>query len=233
MQWDLSLPEARSVIVLAPHPDDEALGCGGTLSLLNGSGASSAVVFLTCGERLRGEPDAEIAAQRVTEARAVSTLLGCAEPLFLNLPDGDVAGHTVEAGESVAEIIDAVKPDIVFAPSPVDYHSDHIATAGIALKCLDRFRSFRLAFYEVYGTVRFNRLIDIGDIIEVKKKALMAYGTSLYGMSGMYTHAILGMNAHRSFFVQHRSYYEAFWIIDRPLTEGEISDWLLYGRRFT
>jgi len=52
----LSLPECGEVVLLSPHPDDEALGCGGTLTLLNRKGVSSTVVFLTDGEKLRGEP---------------------------------------------------------------------------------------------------------------------------------------------------------------------------------
>jgi LmbE family N-acetylglucosaminyl deacetylase len=223
------VPDCREVLVLAPHPDDEALGCAGTIASLNRKGVSSTVVFLTDGERLRGEPSLEIAGKRRAEGIAASAMLGCREPHFLGLPDGEVSSHIDEACTRLSELIAQKKPDFIFAPSPVDHHQDHLATADIALRLLEIPGGFRLAFYEVYSTVRLTHLLDITDVIGLKKEAIMNYRTSLYGIPDVYVRISLGLNAHRSLFTQQERYYEGFWIIDKPLSREEMTKWLMYG----
>jgi LmbE family N-acetylglucosaminyl deacetylase len=212
-----------------PHPDDEALGCSGTLLQMNRRGCSSAVVFMTNGERLYGEPSLEIADKRKEEAKICSRMIGCVEPIFLGCPDGEVDKHIERAYEQLSAIVKEKKPDIIFAPSPIDYHPDHIATSHISLRLLEAFNFLVVAFYEVYTTVRFNCLIDIGDVVEQKKVAILNYKTSLYGMPRKYVHASLGLNAHRSIFAEKEGYYEAFYIVERSDGLGRIRDYFSYG----
>lgn len=226
---NLGFPECKEALIFAPHPDDEALGCSGTISRINDKGASSTVVFLTDGEGLNGAPSAEVAAARREEGRRASALLGCGEPVFLGLPDGELGNHIDEGRRRLSEIISLKKPDIVFAPSPVDHHQDHIATSVIGLKLLKEHRSFKLAFYEVYSTVRFTHLVDITEVIEQKKEAILTYRTSLYGKPDVYVRVSLGLNAHRSLFTQERRYYEAFWIVEMSPERAEMAEWLTYG----
>lgn len=218
----------KNILILTPHPDDEALGCSGTIALMNGKGASSTVVFLTDGERLLGEPSQEIAEKRREEGRRVSGMLGCNEPVFLDFPDGEVRSHGSEIFGRLSEIITEVGPDIILAPSLIDYHNDHIAAARIALELFKDNESFRLAFYEVYSTVRFNCLIDISEVLKQKKKAILAYKTSLYGKPDVYVHASLGLNAHRSVFVQKAGYYEAFYMPEKAGSEEHLLSYFCY-----
>ncbi|MGD0884879.1 MAG: PIG-L family deacetylase [Thermodesulfovibrionales bacterium] len=229
----LTLPECGEVVFLAPHPDDEALGCAGTLTLLNRKGVSSTVVFLTNGEKIQGEPSTVIAEKRKEEARRASKMLGCREPVFLGFPDGEVGDHRDALSKHIADIIAVKKPDIVFAPSPIDFHQDHMATAKISLELLSKLDSFKLAFYEVYSTIRFTHLIDITEVVEQKKEVILNYRTSLYGRPGIYVHVSLGLNAHRSFFTQEKKYYEAFWILEQPFNRQEITNWLSFGFSIT
>jgi len=222
-------PECRAVLVLAAHPDDEALGCGGTLAFLNARGVSSTTVFMTDGERLKGEPSREIAGKRRTEGITTAALLGCEPPLFLGLPDGEVGGHVEDACAKLSEIIALKKPDFIFAPSPVDHHQDHLATADIALRLLEGLKSFRLAYFEVYSTVRLTHLLDITEVIGLKEKAVMNYRTSLYGIPEAYVRISLGLNAHRSLYTQQERYYEGFWILDRPMSREDVTKWVMYG----
>lgn len=224
----IGLPEIRSALVLAPHPDDEALGCSGTLSLLNRAGAATTVVFITNGEKLYGEPSPALAEQRKEEAMQASKLLGCNGPLFLGFPDGEADSHIDELADRLTAILFQKKPDIVFAPSPLDHHHDHIATSKAALKLLSSSSAFKLAFYEVYSTVRFSHLVDITEVIEVKKQVIKNYGTSLNGKPEVYVHASLGLNAQRSIFTQKAGYYEAFCLIDRTHLIADIYNYLCY-----
>jgi LmbE family N-acetylglucosaminyl deacetylase len=210
----IGLPPCQEVLILAPHPDDEALGCAGTIALLKEKGVSVTVAFITDGESLNGAPSAALAKARQDEGRKAARLLGCRE-IFLSIPDGEVNSHAEEAFHRLSAIIEEREPEIVFAPSPIDYHADHIAASHIGLKLLDAHQSFRLAFYEVYSTVRFNCLVDITGVIETKKRVILNYRTSLYGKPEVYVDAALGLNAHRSIFVQRKGFFEAFYLLEK------------------
>lgn len=228
MDINLNLLHAKKVLILAPHPDDEALGCAGTIALTNRKGASSTVVFLTDGERLHGEPSRGIAEKRREEGFRVSQMLCCNEPIFLGFPDGDVSSHSSGIFNRLSEIITRIEPDIVFSPSPIDYHRDHITVSGISHRLFTETCSFKLAFYEIYSTIRFNCLVDITEVIGQKRDAILAYNVSLYGKPEVYVHTSLGLNAHRSIFVQKIGYYEAFYLPEKTDSEEAIIRSLCY-----
>ncbi len=223
------LPKIDSFLILAPHPDDESMGCSGSAMLMNDGGVSSAIAFITNGERLHGEASEIIAAKRIAEAQQSSKLLKCKNTFFLNIPDGEVRQNEILLYQKLFEIIDSTKPDMIFSPSPLDYHHDHIATARVCLKLHKELCTFKLAFYEVYSTIRFSHLIDISSVVERKKELIMNYHLSLYGKPGVYVHASFGLNAQRSIFTQNKGYYEAFYIIEKPIADDELLEWFTYG----
>jgi len=225
----LGLPETRNALVIAPHPDDEVLGCGGTVSLLVRAGATVRAVFVTNGERLHGGPSEKVAGQRLSEARAAAGLLGCQEPAFLGLPDGDVASHSERLRDELAGLLGRLRPELVFAPSPADHHADHIAASRAILDIFNDGPDFIVAFYEIYSTVRFTHLIDITEVIQEKKRAILSYRTSLYGKPDLFVSALLGLNSQRSLFVHKPGYFEAFWVLEKSLPEDKIRAWLTYG----
>jgi LmbE family N-acetylglucosaminyl deacetylase len=226
---DNSPQESGCIITLVPHPDDEALGCSGTLLQLHKkSGTSSSIIFLTSGEKLYVDASSEIAEKRKEEARRSSEMLGCGETLFLDFPDGEIRGHREAIYQKLHGIIEERKPHIVLSPSPIDYHDDHIATSHIALRLLNTFHTFSLVFYEVYSTLRFNALVDITEVAEEKKKIILNYHVSLCEKTQLYVSAALGLNAQRSMFVQKDGYYEAFYIVEENVSLGTICDYLSY-----
>jgi LmbE family N-acetylglucosaminyl deacetylase len=214
--------------MLAPHPDDEVLGCGGTLALMNKKEAKSTVVFLTSGEKLQQSSSRAIAAERKKEARQASRLLGCLEPLFLDFPDSEITKYSAEIADTLSGLIEKNRPDILFSPSPIDYHEDHLATSRIAFNVCSSFRSTTLVFYEIYSTTRFNHLTDITQVVEEKKRVIRNYRSSLYGKPEIYAEAVIGLNAHRSLFVQSEGYYEAFYIVQKDDDMGSILDYFSY-----
>lgn len=203
----------EKVLILSPHPDDEALGCGGTLLTLKDRGVSSSIIYITNGERLYGEASEEVARKRIEEAHNACRLLGVRDHKFLGLPDGSVKNNKELLLEKLEQIVQNEKPDLVFSPSPIDYHQDHIATANVSIELWRDLRSFKLVFYEIYNTINFNYLVEITELIDKKKGIIMSYHTSLYGKPEVYVHALLGLNAHRSLFTQKKGFYEAFTII--------------------
>src|SRR2546421_7567653 len=103
------------VIVIAPHPDDEIVGCGGTLRRHVVAGDPVTIVYLTRGENSRGFPWLSPEQKRDTrerEARASSEILGVRDVLFLDGTDGRL-GEPVESAkliEQLAAIFNEHKP---------------------------------------------------------------------------------------------------------------------------
>lgn len=142
-----ALLSARSLLVVAPHPDDEALGCGGLIAALAERGARLSVLFATDGgashPRSRDCPRPRLAALREAEASASLAALGAgeAERLHLGLPD---AGMPTRGQAWEAALARAVRfaadagPDLALLPWRRDPHRDHRDSHALACTALSR-----------------------------------------------------------------------------------------------
>jgi len=225
------LPYAQKVLVLAPHPDDESIGCGGTIALYSSKGVDVHLAVISSGENIAREfvGDIDVAEARCREMEAASRILGIKEVYSLGFPDGQLALHKEGIEEKLREIISDINPDIIFAPSPFDSHDDHRAVSEVAINFLIGGCLFKVAFYEVYGTVRFDTLIDISSVISIKENAIKNYHYSLMRQPELYNESIKGLNRFRSFYARKLGYYEAFWLVSGKMTQSEIYSWLTYG----
>lgn len=123
----MSRDATTDVLVLAAHPDDAEIGCGGTILRLTGAGRRVAIVDATRGEAAtRGTPRT-----RAEEARAASAVLGLSARENLGLPDGAVAVDDASV-RAVVEPIRRLRPRVLLAHLPVDVHPDHVAVAELA-----------------------------------------------------------------------------------------------------
>lgn len=126
----------RPALVVAPHHDDETLGCGGTIARKAAAGTDVAVLFLTDGTASHGgiEP-AELAETRRLEAAAAVRALGVDEYAVFSgdIVDGGLSDHLPEVTDLVRRTLAEVRPTQVFVPHAGDGHADHLAatTAGI------------------------------------------------------------------------------------------------------
>lgn len=127
---DALVVDAARVVVIAPHPDDETLGCGGLIHDLVEGGSQVQVVTVTDGEAShRSWP--ELASLRRREQREALGMLGVpASPTFLGVADGTVAEHRDQVAAALRGVLDDV--DLVLAPWSLDGHSDHDAVGRIA-----------------------------------------------------------------------------------------------------
>jgi LmbE family N-acetylglucosaminyl deacetylase len=125
----------RNVLAVVAHPDDESLACGGTLARLADSGVRVVVMCASRGERgsiadpALVPPGGSLGAVRANELRDAATVLGVAEVILLDHPDGDLRWDRVP--EFHAEIVSAINtysPDLVitFAEDGLYWHLDHI-----------------------------------------------------------------------------------------------------------
>ena len=147
------------VLVLAPHPDDETLGCGGAISAAVAAGTRVHVVIVTNGARSHPNsaafPPARIAALRAAEAtRAVAILTAGAErPIFLGYPDcaapSDAAG-AARVADRLSDVLRATTA--VWTTWEGDPHVDHESTARLATRLCRGAGARHLAF-PVWGRV--------------------------------------------------------------------------------
>jgi N-acetylglucosamine malate deacetylase 2 len=125
----------RTVLGIFAHPDDESLACGGTLACLADAGARVVVICAsrgeagsTCDPSLVPEGDS-LGAVRVRELRDAAAVLGIAEVIVLDHPDGDLRwAHVPELHAEIVLMLERYRPDAVvtFAEDGLYWHLDHI-----------------------------------------------------------------------------------------------------------
>jgi LmbE family N-acetylglucosaminyl deacetylase len=143
-------------LFVAPHPDDESLGCGGLLTILARQRCEIVVLFVTDGGashlHSRSWSRQRLAAQRRAEANAALSELGLAEHqrLFLNLRDADmpVPGcmEWCNAVACLSEIMERLQPDLVVLPWRRDPHCDHRASWQLMQEALGKARPMILEY---------------------------------------------------------------------------------------
>jgi len=207
----ISHVRADKVLVLSPHPNDDALGCGGLLKELSESGAKIKVIYFSDGSRgtRSGKANKSLIAEREEEAREAGKILGVGEEKFLRLPDTKVIANLSLAAQIRREI-EFDQPDLLLSPSLEDPHPDHHAVAGalyLALKNYDG--HFNIWLYEVWGTGRLNRLMLIDDFVDDKREALKCHKSQM--KVKRYDEAILALNQYRALSAGVGQYAEAFY----------------------
>ena len=222
----------KKVLILAPHPDDETLGCGGLIALYVSKGVDVTIAVISDGGKISHEFAAEnidIVETRERESLEAARLLGVKTTFFLKFPDGELKFRQSEIEMRVEELVRTCGPDIIFSPSPLDFHEDHIAVSEVAFKLLIKFHEKKVAFYEVYGTIRFNSLVDISDFIDLKERAILCYDYSLFRRPEIFAAASKGIGKFRSFYTQQDRFYEAFLILSDFREKSDLFQWLTYG----
>jgi len=116
------------VLVIAPHPDDETIGCAGTIALHAQRGDEVFVVAVTDGSASRADVPEQMtmASVRSSEFARAARVLG-ATGIELGIPESECTEERVFG--RLAGVVDRIRPTIVYAPSVVDYHPHHIAVA--------------------------------------------------------------------------------------------------------
>ena len=128
------------VLVLAVHPDDETLGCGGTLLKHKESGDRIYWLIATDMKEESGFTKSEIL-QRQKEIDTVAGLYGFDEVYKLNIPTMKVDQFPMmELVKRTSDIFNSVKPNIIYLPFLADMHSDHRMMFQAAYSCTRTFR---------------------------------------------------------------------------------------------
>lgn len=185
-------------VVVAPHPDDESLGCGGAIALLSRFGISACVLFVSDGTlshpNSQKYPAPALRDLREAEAGKALRRLGAADnaAAFLRLPDGSVpcqgSPGFAEAAARCRAFLKDVQPQTILLPWRRDPHPDHRAVSQILQAALaDHTGSPRLLEYPVWAWERAAPedipqahevtafRLDIGDAAAAKRQAVAAH----------------------------------------------------------
>lgn len=203
--------ERQVAMVFVAHPDDAEFGCGGTVAVWARQGWDVYYVIVTDGSA--GGPDdatdvgpearRRISETRKAEQRAAGEILGLADVLFLDYPDGRVE-PTLELRRDIVRLIRQYRPSRVVCQSPERvwtpeyhvrrHHPDHLAVGAAVLAAVypapqnawdfpellaEGLRPHKVSEIYVIGAPVLNHAVDISETIELKIAALAAHRSQL------------------------------------------------------
>ena len=214
---------AGRLLVLGAHPDDDALGAGGTLAL-NASARVFRVWIATDGTRQEGVVAGEEESYgrlRREEARRAARALGIPEPVFAGLPDRGLADRRADLSAALSAQIAEIQPELILCPSPVEIHPDHRALAETLFERVagsrpedpdhDLYRFLQIAFYEISHPILPNVLVEISAAEARKREALAAFVSQQDVRD--YAGAVAGLNAYRRLTLSGSGPVEAFRLL--------------------
>lgn len=182
------------ILIIAAHPDDEVLGCGGTIANLAKEGQSIYCLFLGRGKasRYSGKTSRVKKEQKVLEkeAKKSAKILGISKIFFENFPDQQYDTIPfINLVKAIEKIKEEIKPEIIFTHHSGDLNLDHqivfrtVVTASRPLENepVRKIYSFETSSSSEWGKEAFspNVFVDIKKTFEKKLKALKAYRSEL------------------------------------------------------
>lgn len=210
-----------NVLVIAPHPDDEAIGCGGTVRKHAVQGDRVVAVFLTSGELgLKHMPREKASAIREAEARKAARILGISETVFLRGPDWGLEAAIEEVVTRVRPVLAQEQPAVVYLPHSGEWHPDHRAALHVLKAAFARegtvppvpTSSIIFRGYEVWTPLsEYDHVEDITAVMAVKLKAIRAHHSQVEQLA--YDQAARGLNAYRGAIAGRCRYAEVFKLI--------------------
>lgn len=182
----------KTILCVAPHPDDEVLGVGGTLLRHKAEGAKVAWLIVTGITAEAGWCDDKIK-QRTEEIKRITALFGFDSVFELNFPTTQLDQVPMsDLVAAIANIFKTFEPEEVFVPHPSDVHTDHRVVFNAVASCTKWFRYpsvKRVLAYETLSETDFglgtdqafrpNVFVNIEPYIEDKLRAMDIYASEL------------------------------------------------------
>jgi LmbE family N-acetylglucosaminyl deacetylase len=178
-------------VVLAPHYDDEVLGCGGLLARLARGGTRIHVVFLSDGAGGVEEVGdrSTYAERRRAESVEATRALGVQTLEHLGLPDGSLASSLDRLSAAIERVLLVERPDLLLVPSPLEITDDHRAAFAALHQTLTGLRAadarldavaeIRVLAYEVNRPAYPDLLVDVTGERAAIEEAMASYRSQL------------------------------------------------------
>lgn len=182
----------KRVLIIAPHPDDEVLGCGGNIKRMTNEGIEVFVVIVTRGKA--GMFSEERILNVRSEARNAHKILGISETVFFDFPAPYLDQVSLaDISIAISEVLQNYGIDTVYLPHFGDLHNDHKVTfsAGlVACRPLQGTRVKNIYSYETLSETEWaapfsdnafvpTRFVNITDFIDAKLDAMKCYKSQI------------------------------------------------------
>ena len=205
----LDFKESDKILILAPHPDDEVIGCGGLLLKYS---TQCDVIVLTDGRYGDSSiPPSEMIKIRKEELTSVMKEVGIKKYLFLDIEDSKL-----KEGYEQFQMIDFNHYNYIVIPNNLDQHPDHKAVFSHIMRAFkDKLiqKDVKIAMYEVWGALAItNFYIDISDIVDKKRDIINMHYSQVKDIN--YADKILGLNKYRGMTAMNKEYVESYFILN-------------------
>jgi LmbE family N-acetylglucosaminyl deacetylase len=215
----------KRVLVFSAHPDDDIIGCGGSLAKHVKSGNQVTVCYLTSGES--GSLDyakQELAKLRENEAKEAGRVIGFKGQIFLRYPDGYLE-YKKSVLKRLIELVRRERPNVVYVHDSSDGHQDHRITSQLIGESIGRaggpwfqeckgkpWATATVLAYEVWTPLfEFNYVEDISDFMGKKLIALRKHASQIKNIR--YDEAAESLSRYRGIMTGKGKYCEVFKII--------------------
>ena len=181
-------------LIIAAHPDDEVLGCGGTIARLNQEGEETFVAILGEGMTARyderQDADSRLLEGLRAKSRKVAEFLGVKDLFMHDFPDNRFdTVPLLDIVKAIERVIDTLKPEVVFTHHGSDLNIDHVITfratltavrptVGCPVRAVHAYEvasSSEWAFGSFERAFRPNMFFDISQTLELKVSAMKLY----------------------------------------------------------
>jgi LmbE family N-acetylglucosaminyl deacetylase len=212
----------RRVLAFAAHPDDDLIGCGGSLAKHVKLGNQVSVCYVTSGEAGSLEHSKEeLARIREDEAKKAAEIIGFTDIIFLRNRDGYLEYNEPNL-KQLAELIRRKQPHVIYVHHHLDAHEDHKVTSrlvneAIGRACAPIFQEYKgepwsvetVLAYEVWTPLfEFNYVEDISEFMNIKIAALRKHQSQIKTIG--YDEATEGLARYRGAMTGKGKYCEVF-----------------------
>lgn len=168
---------SKKALILAPHPDDETIGCAGTIFQLQKLGYEVTIILFTLPVKEDGE-DSEREMRLQEFHDTIFCYQNCKNIIF-GFSDGDLKSDYEQARAQLEEVIKELKPGLIFTPYIMDCHPDHRCVSQMLAE-IPMDKNIIIAMYEVWVPILHpNFYIDISDVWNEKQSALQSYPSQM------------------------------------------------------
>ncbi len=204
----------KDALIISPHPDDESLGCGGSIIKHVQAGSRVKVIFLTNGDKgdFMGRFGNNYISIRKKSAVKAMEILGVNDFEFWGFGDRELSFSFEQVSYKIKKLIETFHPSVIYVPSPFEAHPDHKAAFNIIWNLKEIFKG-QIMIYEILMALYPNMLVDITNQFKRKQNAIKQYKTEIFYNS--YHEKIAGLNRFRTATLpKNIEYAEAFFFID-------------------
>lgn len=183
----------KKVLVVSAHPDDETLGCGGTLFKHKSNGDELHWLIITNISVEQGYKE-EFVSKRQKEIKEIKEIIGFASVTKLDYPTMTLSSEAlIELIPKISEIVSRLKPEVIYTTNRSDAHSDHRIVFDAVAACTKSFRYpsiKKFIMYETLSETEFapaliekqfipNYFVDISDFMNEKIELMKVYSSEL------------------------------------------------------